>query len=256
MKFNNLNVQIGKNVKLGKNVKIGDNTTIYDNVTIGDNTIICNDCIVGEPINDYYHNENYENPETILGRDSVIRSHTIIYSSVVLGEKFQSGHRVTIREKSVFGKNCKVGTLSDIQGYVTIGDYCLFHSNVHICQHSKIGNFVFIYPYVVFTNDPHPPSVNNNIGVEVGDYTQIAVHSVLLPRTKVGKHCLIGANSTITKNFGDEKLIVGNPAKDICDIQQIKSIDNGEQYYPWPYSYDKGMPWEGMDYELWLKENA
>jgi UDP-3-O-[3-hydroxymyristoyl] glucosamine N-acyltransferase len=33
-----------------------------------------------------------------------------------------------------------------IQGYVTFGDYCRLHSNVHIGQQSSIGSFVFIFP--------------------------------------------------------------------------------------------------------------
>ena len=81
MKFNNINVSIGRNAQIGKNVKIGDNTTIYDNVVIGDNTIIANDCIIGELLNSYYDDiENYKNPETIIGANSLIRSHCIKYA--------------------------------------------------------------------------------------------------------------------------------------------------------------------------------
>ena len=53
--------------------KIGDNTIIYDNVFIGDNTIVCNNCVIGEPLNTYYYNDNYENPMTFIGANSLIR---------------------------------------------------------------------------------------------------------------------------------------------------------------------------------------
>src|ERR1700744_4243336 len=112
MKFNNRNVFISSTAKIGSNVKIGENT------------IIANDCVIGEPLNNYYHNEDYQNPTTIIGKDSLIRSHTIIYASTELGEGFSCGHRVTIREKTKFGKAARVGTLCDIQGYVTFGEYC------------------------------------------------------------------------------------------------------------------------------------
>ena len=91
MKFNNINVIISPKAKIGKNVRIGDNTTIYDNVEIGDNTIISNNCIIGEPLNDYYFNEEYNNPSTIIGENSLIRSHTIIYAGNVFGENFSCG---------------------------------------------------------------------------------------------------------------------------------------------------------------------
>ena len=97
MKFNNRNVNISKLAKVGNNVRIGDNTTIYDNVVIGDNVTICNDCTIGEPSGNYYSNLNYENPITIIKRDSLIRSHCIIYAGTELGEDFSSGHRVIFR---------------------------------------------------------------------------------------------------------------------------------------------------------------
>lgn len=250
MKFNNKNITIGKNVVLGRDVKIGDNTIIYDNVFIGDNTIICNDCVIGEPLHAYYSNLNeYVNPETKIGANSLIRSHSIIYAGNKMGENFSCGHRVTIREYTMFGTNCSVGTLDDIQGYSEFGDYCRLHSNVHIGQKSKLGNFVFVYPYVVFTNDPTPPS-NNCIGPTVEDYSQVATSSILLPGIHIGKHCLVGAGSIVSKDVEDYQLVVGNPAKAIKDVRDIKDRETGESHYPWPYRFDRGMPWQGIDFEL------
>jgi len=258
MKFNNRNVFISPKAIIGKNVRIGDNTVIYDNVSIGDDTTICNDCVIGEPLSDYYYLSNeegtYKNPETVIGDKSFIRSHNILYAGSSFGSGFSTGHRVTIREHTTMGEGCRVGTLSDIQGYSTFGNYCWLHSNVHIGQKSTIGNFVFIYPYVVFTNDPTPPS-RVCIGPTVNDYTQIAVFSVLLPGVTIGQHCLIGAGSVVGKNVEDFQLVVGNPAKPVKDVREIKSRENGAAHYPWPYRFDRGMPWQGIPYDEWLNEN-
>jgi acetyltransferase-like isoleucine patch superfamily enzyme len=254
MKFNNFSVQISKKATIGKNVKIGDNSVILDNVIIGDNTVICNNCIIGEPLSDYYENAEYENPATIIGKDSLIRSHTIIYSGSTIGNNFTTGHRVTIREHMKIGDHCRIGTLSDIQGFSEIGDYCSLHSNVHIGQKSKIGNFVFIYPYVVFTNDPTPPS-NVCVGPTVGDYSQVAVFSVLLPGVKIGSNCLIGAGSIVGKDVADYQLVLGSPAKPVKDIREIKSRETGESHYPWPYRFDRGMPWKGLGFDEWKETN-
>ncbi len=70
MKFNNRNVFISPNAKIGENVRIGDNTVIYDNVEIGSNSTICNDCVIGEPLNTYYSDNNYKNPATRIGEKS------------------------------------------------------------------------------------------------------------------------------------------------------------------------------------------
>src|SRR4051794_7795810 len=106
MKFNNKNVSFGNNLTIGKNVKIGDNTIIYDNVSIEDNTIISNDCVVGEPLNAYYGDDKYVNPPTVIGANSLIRSHSIIYAGSEFGDYLNTGHRVTIREKTIAGHHC------------------------------------------------------------------------------------------------------------------------------------------------------
>jgi acetyltransferase-like isoleucine patch superfamily enzyme len=121
---------------------------------------------------------------------------------------------------------------------------------VHIGKGSTIGSFVFIYPYVVFTNDPHPPS-NICVGPTVGDYSQVAVFSVLLPGVIIGKHCLVGAGSIVGKNVEDFALVLGNPAKPVKDVRELKSKETGLSHYPWPYNFERGMPWEGVGFEQW-----
>lgn len=246
MKFNGKNISIGENVRLGKNVKIGDNTTIYDNVIIDDDVTICNDSIIGEPAANYYEDKGYTQPETIINNGSLIRSHNILYAGSTFGPNFITGHRVTIRENSVFGRNCQAETLTDIQGNVVFGDYCKMHSNVHVGEGTRIGNFVFIYPYTVFTNDARPPS-NNIKGATVGDYSVITVHCVILPGVNIGNNCLIGANSVVNKNIVDFSFAVGSPAKVIRDIREL-----GTDLYPWMLNFERGMPWAGMGYENWI----
>jgi len=256
MKFNNRNVFISPKAQIGLNVKIGDNTTIYDNVIIGDNTIVCNDCVIGEPTYQYYqHPDTYENPPTVIGSGSMIRSHTILYAGSTFGEGLNTGHRATIRENTTIGKHCLISTLVDIQGNCNIGDYARIYSNVHISEHTRIGNYVFIFPYTIFTNDPQPPS-NTLSGTQVGDYSIITVHCCVLPGVKVGKHCLIGANSVLSRDIEDYSFAIGSPAKRIKDIREIPSKENpGEMHYPWPYNFERGMPWQHQDYNTWLQKN-
>jgi acetyltransferase-like isoleucine patch superfamily enzyme len=254
MKFNDRGVNISSTAHIGSNVRIGDNTTIYDNVSIGDDCVIANDCVIGEPLSDYYTDSQYMNPRTVIGKGSMIRSHSILYAGSSFGDGFSTGHRVTIRENSAFGKNCRVGTLSDVQGNVEFGQNCWLHSNVHVGQQSKVGNFVMIYPYVVLTNDPTPPS-NTLLGVSIGDFSQIAVSSVLLPGVHVGKHALVGASSVVGMDVDDYALVVGSPAKKVKDVREIKSRETGESHYPWPYRFERGMPWEGQGFDQWLEEN-
>jgi len=256
MKFTGKNLQIDSSVKIGSNVRIGDNVTIYPNVVIGDNTIICNDCVIGEPTMDYYSNLNYVNKPTIIGSNCLIRSHCIFYAGSVFGDFFQTGHQVTIRENSIFGCNCSVGTKSDIQGTCKIGDYTRMHSYVNIGQYSEIGSYVIIYPFVVLTNDPLPPS-DELIGVFIDDYSIISSHSVLIGGVSIGKHCLIGANSTVNKSVTNNSLVV--PSFSVKILNNLFKLPfftkDKKRKYPWPYNFSRGMPWAEKGYQSWLEEN-
>lgn len=254
MKFNGRNVFISPSAKLGRNVRIGDNATIYDNVEIGDNSTICNDVVIGEPLAGYYTNPDYHNPPTIIGDNALVRSQTIIYAGCEIGSSFSTGHRACIREYTAIGHHSMVGTLCDIQGYVRMGNYCRLHSYVQIAQTSSLGDFVFLYPFVVMTDDPYPPSTDT-AGGSIGNYTQVAVHSIILPGISIGENCLIGANSLVNRPVPPYSLAAGSPAKVLMDIREY-SARGKRNLYPWMPRFDRGMPWAGTRYEEWQKRQT
>ena len=250
-------VLIGDNVHIGKGVTIGARTIIYDNVTIGDSTFVGANCILGEPQAGIYKDlAGYQNPDLSIGANSLIRSGTTIYAGTEIGGFFETGHRVTIREKAKIGHHVRIGTLSDIQGYCSIGNYVRLHSNVHIGHKSVVKDFVWIFPYVVLTNDPHPPS-ETLIGVTVEEFAVIATMSVILPGVIVGRDSLVGASSMVRKDVEPETVVAGNPAKVVASIHDVKSKADGSKVYPWRETFDRGMPWQGIGYANWhAKHNA
>jgi acetyltransferase-like isoleucine patch superfamily enzyme len=221
--------------KLGKNVSIGPYSIIHDNVSIGDNTIIESFCEIG------YQTKLAQGLPLIIGKNSLIRSHSIFYEGSTFGDELITGHRVTIREKLKAGKNLQIGTLSDLQGDCVIGDYVRTHSNVHIGKHSSIGNYVWIFPYVVLTNDPHPPS-EVMLGVTIKDFAIIATMSVILPGITVNEHSLVGAHSLVNRDVPNGMVVGGNPAKVICEASKIQLKDNTGNAYPWPRHFHRGYP--------------
>ncbi len=260
---------IGNNVDIGEKVSIGHNCVIEDNVfignnsfidsntiirsgtRIGDNAFVGSNCIIGEYWMDYCIDRvKHEHPLTI-GDNSLIRSGSIIYAGSTIGDNFQTGHQVTIREKSQIGNNVSVGTLSDIQGNCTIGNYVRMHSNVHIGQLSVIDDFVWIYPYVVLTNDPTPPS-NDFVGVHVHSFAIVATGSIIMPGLEIGQDSLVGAGAIVTKSVAPYAVAVGNPAKAISDVRNVKNKITGEPVYPWREHFSNYMPWDKIGFEAWF----
>lgn len=247
---------IGDDVIIEDDVFIDYNCIIRENVTIKKGSTIGANCIIGEYQMDFYQNRFKLNKHSVLiGENVIIRSGSIIYGDCIIGNGVQMGHQVTIRENTVIGEHVSIGTLSDVQGSCVIGDYSRLHSNVHIGQHSKVGKYVWIYPYVVLTNDPTPPS-EHFTGVEVEDFAVIATGSIIMPGLKIESDTLVAAGAIVTKDVLKGNVVGGNPAKVISTIDRIKNRFTGEQVYPWRYTFDRGMPWQKIGYEEWKKVNT
>lgn len=268
---------IAKDVILGNNVKLGDGvviksgcilednivvednvyidygTIIHSNVTIGQGTTIGCRCILGEYTADFYQNRENNTASLVIGKESLIRSECIIYGDNFFGDYLQTGHRVIIREQTKIGQHVRIGTLSDIQGYCEIQDYVNMHSNVHIGQHSLIKKYAWIFPYVVLTNDPNPPSMTMQ-GVTVEEFAVVATGTIVLPGKTIGNGALVGAHSTVTSDIDADTIAVGCPAKMRGDTSKIIDPTTNQQVYPWRYTFDRGMPWEGLGYAAWAKE--
>lgn len=244
-------VILGDNIIIEDNVYIDYGTIIRDNVHIKQGTFIGAKCIIGEYLMDFFDDFTNKTHPLVIGKNSIIRSETIIYGDSEVGDNFQTGHRVTIREKSKIGRNVRVGTLSDIQGDCVIGNYVNMHSNVHIGQKSVIKDYVWIFPYVILTNDPTPPS-NNLVGVTIESFAIVATSAVVLPGVRIGRDALIGAGAVVTKDVADMKVAVGNPAKEIREVTEIKDKITGKNIYPWRYTFERGMPWKDLGYDNWI----
>ena len=112
-------------------------------------------------------------------------------------------------EKIIIGKN------SNIQDNVTVhtdlGIPCVIGENV------TVGHNVIIH------------------SCSVGDNTIIGMGSTVLNRTKVGKNCMVGANSLVTHSIPTEDgvLILGSPAKIVRKLSEEEKKhlkDNADHY--------------------------
>ncbi len=235
--------------RLGADVVIGPFTVVHGRVELAQGVVIGAYCEIGHPAHDPAHGGMLR-----IGRQALIRSHSVFYEGSSFGDQLVTGHRVSVREQTRAGPGFQIGTLSDIQGHCQIGDYVRLHSNVHIGQGSRIGNYVWIFPYVVLTNDPHPPS-EMRMGVVVEDYVAIATMSVILPGVTIGQGALVGAHSSVARHVPADAVVVGAPARVMGSTRDIKLKDgSGASAYPWRRHFHRGYPPETV--ERWIAEFA
>lgn len=256
------NYIIGKNSIIEGNVLIEDNVKIGNNCIIKEDkknkTIIKEGCVIDDFVSIYpgvvirknckigaYSILGYPTKADLLGKDvsvysdkvkdkiikerilhigenSVIRSHSVIYSHVKIGNNFNTGHFVMIREHTTIGDNCVFGTHASCDGFANMGDKTQIGQSCMLAQAATIGKKCFIGGHTVFSD-------NKNIirdvkydlnGSRIGDYVRIGLNCIVFPDVTVGENAFIGAGSLINKDIPENKLAYGNPIKIIRNLRE------------------------------------
>lgn len=88
--------------------------------------------------------------------------------------------------------------------HIKIGSFNVFNLNTTIGHDVVIGN------YNIFN-----PSVNISGEVMIGDKNLFGVGSVVLQQKNFGNNSILGASSLLTKDAGDNLILVGVPAKQL-----------------------------------------
>lgn len=202
------------------NNNLSESCKIEANVKLGDNSNVGEFVIIGLPPRGKGPGEL----PTVIGSNSNIRSHTVIYAGNTVGENFQTGHQVMIRELNTIGNNVSIGTQSIIEHHVTLGNGVRIHSQAFIPEYTVIEADAWIGPNVVCTNALYPlsPDAKSNLkGPIIRAGAKIGANVTLLPGVEIGENALIGAGSVVTGNIPADKVAVGNPARVIKDISDL-----------------------------------
>ncbi len=136
---------------------------------------------------------------------------------------------ITDRKKLVLSDNVWINHYSriDASGGVTIGKGCQIGFGCCILSHSShiairlMGEKYMEYPLEQRIGYIHGLTM-------IGDYTFNGGGSYILPGVKIGKGCIIGVNSVVTKDIPDYSVVAGSPAKIIGDTrkQDAPFMDN------------------------------
>lgn len=215
-------VWISEKARINKNVRFGRNIVIYGNTTIGNNTIIEDNVIIGHPSpneiktckkvnNDLYtFYDNCNTSKTFIGNDSIVRSFTTIYSGNIIGNNFDCGHNVIIRENCNIHNNCYLFTNTQIKSNVIIGSSCRLAGT--ICDRTKIGNFTSMLGHTVHR---YLSGVGGEIepSPTIGDGVIIGREAVIVGDVYIGNFACVSSNSVVTKTIPMLELHAGVPAK-------------------------------------------
>ena len=130
-------------------------------------------------------------------------------------EQYMRKHGVKV------GKHCSISTrMIPSEGYLLeIGNYVRIAANTSFYSHGGIWALRHLM------NDPNLDIFGKII---IGDYTSIGSNVMVMPGVTIGKGCIVGGGSVVTKSVPDGCMVAGNPARFIGYTEDFyKRLKNG-----------------------------
>lgn len=150
----------------------------------------------------------------VIGENYIIRSNSIIYNDVTIGDNFKTGHNVVIRENTEIGEDVLIGSNTIIEGNVKIGNNVRIQSNVYIPTNMVIEDNVFIGPCACFTNDKYPVRVEFDLkGPTLRKGCSIGGNTTFLSGVDIGEGAMVAAGAIVVTDVPADFLAIGAPAK-------------------------------------------
>lgn len=136
------------------------------------------------------------------------------------GSKLGSGtkiwHFCHVMPGAVIGYNCVLGQNVFVGGTAVIGNGVKIQNNVSVYDSVVIEDNVFCGPSCVFTNVMNPRAFverkNEYRTTVVKTGASIGANATIVCGVVLGRYCLIGAGSVVTKDVPDYGLVRGVPA--------------------------------------------
>ena len=211
-----------------------------DLISLGENIEIDPNVILG-----YLTGRNIKDYTLTIGSGAHFRAGTVIYGGVQIGNDFQTGHNVVVREQNSIGNHVQIWNNTTIDYGCVIGNNVKIHTNCYIAQFTVIEDDAFLAPGVTIANDFHPNcafSAECMKGPTIKRGAQIGVNVTLSPYVTIGEYSLIGSGAVVTADVPPYSLVVGNPGKVIKQTTEITCktgiAPDGKSYHPYSLRED------------------
>ena len=178
--------------------------------------------IIGQPPQGQLPGER----STRIAAGANINSHTVIYAGNQIGRNFRAGHGVLLREDNEIGDDVSIGSGSNVEHHVRIGNGVRLHSNVFVPEMSILEESCWLGPNVVLTNARYPTSASAKkelAGPHIEKGARIGANTTILPGIRIGAYALVGAGAVVTVDVPPGAVVVGNPARIINQVSKLSA---------------------------------
>jgi acetyltransferase-like isoleucine patch superfamily enzyme len=160
---------------------------------------------------------------------AIWQTHCIIADDARIGEGTRIGNFVLIRDSTVIGRECMIGSYVDIEGDVRVGDFVSLQSGCYLTRGVIIEDRVFCGPRTMTLNDKYmsygrPGMRFVRQAPRILRAARVGGGSVLCPGITVGENAVVGAGSVVTRDVPDRAIVIGNPAEVVREVPHDQII--------------------------------
>ncbi len=173
----------------------------------------------------YVPGRSIANTDLEIGSNAQIRAGTIIYGGTIIGDDFETGHNVVIREENRIGDHVSIWNNTVIDYGCVIGRGVKIHCNIYVAQFTILEDEVFMAPGVTIANDLHPGCPHSREcmrGPTIKRGAQLGVNVTVLPFVTIGERAVIGSGSVVTRDIPDGMVAFGSPARAIRPASELE----------------------------------
>ena len=110
----------------------------------------------------------------------------------------------------VVGARSDIGERNRIDGDVVIGEAVLFGPDNYISSEDHRFEDICV---PVMDQGCHSPRKNGHSELSIGDGSWVGCHCAIVGDVHIGRHCVVGANSVVTRDVPDYCVVAGVPAR-------------------------------------------
>jgi acetyltransferase-like isoleucine patch superfamily enzyme len=163
----------------------------------------------------------------LLGEGARLRSGTVLYHGARIGDRFETGHHVVVREDTVIGDDVSVWSNSVVDYGCHIAHRVKIHANCYLAQFTRIEHGAFLAPGVVCANDLYPGRADSAAamtGPTIRPEAQVGANATILPFVVVGDGAFVGAGSVVTRDVPAGMVAYGCPAVAVRAVDDLEPM--------------------------------
>ena len=202
-------------------------------IQFGPDTLIAPGVVLGHPSKSRLLAQHSLVPGKVtIGARCILRSGTVVYEDVVVGDDVQAAHHVIFRERCRIGPGCAFGNGAVVREDAVLGRNVRAMESVVISEGAVIGDDVFIGPNVSLTAGRHMTGALEagsiisrdeavaregrfwaGASVVIEDQVRICANAVILAGVRLGRGCVVASGTVVSNDVPAGATVAGNPGR-------------------------------------------